>query len=34
MKKRNVTLFIILVLVTIVWGAAYWYFVAPVIDPR
>ncbi|MBE1554073.1 YdgA family protein [Sporosarcina limicola] len=34
MKKRNILLFVFIVLAAIMWGAVYWYFIAPVIDPR
>ncbi|MCM3756827.1 YdgA family protein [Sporosarcina aquimarina] len=34
MKKRNLLLFLGIVIIALVWGAVYWYFVVPVIDPR
>lgn len=33
-KKRNVLLFLIIGVAAIMWGAVYWYFVQPLIDPR
>lgn len=34
MKKRNLILFLAIVIGALVWGAIYWYFVVPIIDPR
>ncbi len=34
MKKRNLLLFLGIVVMALVWGAVYWYFVVPIIDPR
>ncbi|WP_232843401.1 YdgA family protein [Sporosarcina beigongshangi] len=34
MKRRNILLFAIIVVAAIAWGAVYWYFVMPIIDPR
>lgn len=34
MKKRNLLLFLGIVVMALVWGAVYWYFVVPIIEPR
>ncbi|VDG97833.1 Uncharacterised protein [Lysinibacillus sphaericus] len=34
MKKRNLLLFLGIVIMALVWGAVYWYLVVPIIDPR
>lgn len=34
MRKRNLLLFTGIVIMTLVWGAVYWYLVVPIIDPR
>jgi hypothetical protein len=34
MRKRNLILFGSIVVVAAIWGALYWYFVMPFIDPR
>ena len=34
LRKRNILLFLFIVVAAIMWGAVYWYFIAPVIDPR
>lgn len=34
MKKRNTLLFVGIVVISIVWGLVYWYYVVPVIDPQ
>ncbi|MET3658120.1 hypothetical protein ABIC55_003237 [Sporosarcina psychrophila] len=34
MRKRNILLFIFIVVAAIMWGAVYWKFVMPIIDPR
>ncbi|NYF24463.1 hypothetical protein HDC33_001288 [Sporosarcina sp. JAI121] len=34
MRKRNILLFLFVVVAAIMWGAVYWMFVAPIIDPR
>lgn len=34
MKKRNLLLFSGIVVLALIWGAVYWYFVVPIIDPR
>ena len=34
MRKRNMLLFLGIVVISVVWGAVYWYYVVPVIDPR
>ncbi len=33
-KKRNIILFVSIAVVALIWGAVYWYYVMPVIDPR
>ncbi len=34
MKRRNMTLFILMVIAAIIWGAVYWYFIAPFAGPN
>lgn len=34
MRKRNILLFLFIVVAAIVWGLIYWNFVVPIIDPR
>lgn len=34
MKKKNMILFAVIIVAALTWGALYWYFVMPVIDPR
>ncbi|WP_225217586.1 YdgA family protein [Sporosarcina gallistercoris] len=34
MKKRNLLLFLGIVIIALGWGALYWYIVVPIIDPR
>lgn len=34
MRKKNLILFLAILVIGLIWGAAYWYFVVPVIDPR
>jgi hypothetical protein len=32
-KKRNILLFIVILLMALAWGAVYWIFVAPNFGP-
>lgn len=34
MRKKNMILFVSILVIALIWGAIYWYAVAPVIDPR
>ncbi len=34
MRKKNLFLFLAILVIALIWGAVYWYFVVPVIDPR
>ncbi|MCM3709817.1 YdgA family protein [Sporosarcina luteola] len=34
MKKRNMILFLFIVIAAIIWGGVYWYFIAPFAGPN
>jgi hypothetical protein len=34
MKRRNLLLFIGILVAAVIWGAVYWFFVVPIIDPQ
>ena len=34
MKRRNLTLFLIILIIAFIWGAVYWYFIAPFAGPN
>ncbi len=34
MKKKNLYLFLGIIVIALIWGVVYWYFVVPVIDPN
>lgn len=34
MKRRNLTLFLFIVIAAIIWGVVYWYFIAPFTGPN
>lgn len=32
MRKRNILLFVLIIVLAMIWGAVYWYFIAPFAD--
>lgn len=34
MKKKNLILFLAIIVMALIWGVVYWYLVVPIIDPR
>ncbi|MBB4823812.1 cell division septal protein FtsQ [Sporosarcina luteola] len=34
MRRRNMLLFLFIILAAILWGIVYWYFIAPFVGPN
>lgn len=34
MRRRNVMLFLFIILAAAIWGVVYWYFIAPFAGPN